>query len=92
MMLHTFGITSAEVSRNDRFDVALFKERVIDVAAVGDKINPKALGRLAMTLGAKGSLDDVVKAIMFTFNSSNSRLKRRRAEGGYVYEKIAEEK
>lgn len=91
-MLHTHGITTEEVSRNDRFDVSLFKERVIDVSAIGAKINPKSLGRLAMALGASGRLDDVTKAIMFTFNNSNSRLKRRRAEGGYVYEKIAEEK
>lgn len=89
-MLNTYGITSDEVQRNDRFDVVLFKERVIDITPLGGRIDPKVLSRLAQALGAKGTSDELVKKIQFSFNGSNSRLKRRRGSNGYVYEKIAE--
>lgn len=89
-MLNTRGITQNEVQKNNRFDVGLFKSRVIDVTPQGERIDPKCLGRLAQALGAKGKCDELVKKIQFSFNSGDSRLKRRRGNNGYVYEKIGE--
>jgi len=87
-MLHTHGILEEEVSKSGRFDVALFKQRVIDVTHVGGKICPSSLVRLAKQLGAHGSNEQILKHLSFSFNSSDARLKRKRGEGCYVYERI----
>lgn len=90
-MLHTHGIQQEEVTTNGRFNVSLFKQRLIDVTQFGQCIYPKSQVRLAKQLGATGDADTISKAIVFAFNSADVRLKRRVEKGvGYVYEKITE--
>ncbi|MBF4374555.1 hypothetical protein [Vibrio anguillarum] len=90
-MLHTYGIQLEEVTTNGRFNLSLFKQRLIDVTPIGERIYPKSQARLAKQLGAKGDSETIIKDVMFTFNSCDVRLKRRVEKGfGYVYEKIAD--
>ncbi|EGQ9239983.1 MULTISPECIES: hypothetical protein [Vibrio] len=90
-MLHTHGIKQEEVITNGRFNLGLFKQRLIDVTQVGQCIYPKAQARLAKQLGALGDSETITKNVVFSFNSGDSRLKRRIVKGvGYVYEKIAD--
>ncbi|EKO3439433.1 hypothetical protein NTE19_003325 [Vibrio fluvialis] len=90
-MLHTHGIKPEEVSTNGRFNLGLFKQRLIDVAKVGDRIDPKSQARLAKLLGATGDSETLTKKIVFSFNACDSRLKRRVEKGvGFVYEKISD--
>ncbi|PMN72724.1 hypothetical protein BCT00_18025 [Vibrio breoganii] len=75
---------------NGRFSMQLFKQRLIDVSNLGERIYPKSVVRLALELGAKGDSKTVVKELTFVFNSCDKRLQRRVEKGvGYIYEKIA---
>ncbi|WP_318515525.1 hypothetical protein [Photobacterium leiognathi] len=91
-MMHTYGITSEDVKRNNRFDITLFKQAVIDAVPVGTKLEPTKLTRLALSLGAKAKKDDLAKKLKAAFmNNNNSQLVRRRSDqgNGYVYEKVS---
>ncbi|EGQ7707450.1 hypothetical protein [Vibrio cholerae] len=90
-MLHTHGIQQDEVTTNGRFNMALFKQRLIDVAQLGQRIHPKSQARLAKLLGATGDTESITKSITFVFNTADARLKRRVEKGvGFVYEKVAD--
>ncbi|EJL6709592.1 hypothetical protein NMS01_003095 [Vibrio cholerae] len=90
-MLHTHGIQQDEVTTNGRFNMALFKQRLIDVTQIGQRIHPKSQVRLAKQLGATGDSEAITKSITFVFNSADARLKRRVEKGvGYVYEKVSD--
>lgn len=86
-MFNSRGIFPEHVTKNGRFSFSVFKERIIDTIKIGETINPKTLMRLAAHLGAKGDTDELRKKLTFEFNSGNPRLKRRRGESGYIYEK-----
>lgn len=82
------GIKPEDVTKNGRFNLSLFKTRIIDLTKVGDRISPRTLTRLAISLGAKGTAEEVSKRLRFHFNVADARLRRRRGDGGYVYEKL----
>ncbi|EKA5635971.1 hypothetical protein OKZ62_001875 [Vibrio navarrensis] len=90
-MLHTHGIQQDEVTTNGRFDMVLFKQKLIDVTKLGQRIHPKSQARLAKLLGATGDTDSITKNLIFVFNTADARLKRRREKGvGFVYEKVSD--
>lgn len=90
-MLHTHGIQQDEVMKNGRFNIALFKQRLIDITQLGGRIYPKSQARLAKELGASGDIESITQKVVFTFNTGDPRLKRRVEKGvGFVYEKISE--
>lgn len=90
-MLHNYGIQRDDVTTNGRFNMVLFKQRLIDVTQIGQRIYPKSQTRLAKFLGATGDSESITKNIIFVFNSADARLKRRVEKGvGFVYEKVSD--